>query len=104
MTDLDATLVKAHRGNIERYRRLLRSRLTEVEREFLERRLAEERSALHRLLARNPSLVGLPSSKLGRSVLAAHAPGESRGSQLARAGARTQREHQQCGERAAATP
>jgi hypothetical protein len=38
--------VRAHQGNIARYRRLLRTQLTELERDYIERRLAEERLAL----------------------------------------------------------
>jgi hypothetical protein len=33
--------------NIERYERLLRTPLTELERDFIQRRLLEERKALH---------------------------------------------------------
>ena len=36
----------AHRQNIDRYRRLLRTSLTALERDFIERRTAEEQSAL----------------------------------------------------------
>jgi hypothetical protein len=37
------------RSNIRRYRRLLETRLTDLERQYVERRLAEEHGALHRL-------------------------------------------------------
>jgi len=39
-------LVFAHRTNIEKYRRLLRTHLTDIEREFVERRLGEEEALL----------------------------------------------------------
>lgn len=39
----------AYRRNMDRYRRLLRTRLTEPEREYIERRLFEEQSALETL-------------------------------------------------------
>jgi len=39
----------AHRKNIERYQRLLKTYLTDVERRFVEQRLAEERAALQRI-------------------------------------------------------
>lgn len=42
----------AHEANIERYRRLLRTYLTDTERAFVERRLAEEQSALQQLTRR----------------------------------------------------
>ncbi|MDH2406942.1 hypothetical protein QCM77_45055 [Bradyrhizobium sp. SSUT18] len=38
------------RNNIQRYRRLLRTRLTEFERQFVKKRLSEERSELERLV------------------------------------------------------
>jgi hypothetical protein len=36
----------SHRENIARYERLLRTYLTDIERNWIERRLAEERAAL----------------------------------------------------------
>jgi hypothetical protein len=39
-------LVFAHRANIEKYRRLLKTHLTDIEREFIERRLGEEKALL----------------------------------------------------------
>lgn len=44
--DVKIALIQAHRSNIQRYRGLLRTRLTEVERRFIERRISEEQSAL----------------------------------------------------------
>jgi hypothetical protein len=38
-------------NNISRYRRLLKTQLTEFERQFIERRLSEERSAMEKLAA-----------------------------------------------------
>ena len=37
----------SHQANVERYRRLLRTPLTDIEREYVRRRLAEERWACH---------------------------------------------------------
>jgi hypothetical protein len=51
MSDLDAIRIAVHENNINRYRRLLRTRLTEIEREYVERRLGEERHALALLVA-----------------------------------------------------
>jgi hypothetical protein len=42
----------AHRQNLARYRRLLATHLTAEERRFVERRVAEEQSALQRLCGR----------------------------------------------------
>ena len=43
--------LRTHRNNIIRYRRLLKTELTEIERTFIERRLSEERSAFESLAA-----------------------------------------------------
>ena len=51
MIDEKFALLRMHRNNIARYRRLLKTKLTEYERQFIERRLSEERSALERLAA-----------------------------------------------------
>jgi hypothetical protein len=40
---------RAHENNIARYRRLLQTRLPDVERHFIESRLAEEQTALSML-------------------------------------------------------
>lgn len=45
----------AHRDNVNRYRRMLRTPLTELERHFVERRLAEEHDALHDRVANEHS-------------------------------------------------
>lgn len=51
---IDETLarLRAHRNNILRYRRLLTTNLTQLERDYVERRLAEEEDAMHDLSAR----------------------------------------------------
>ncbi|MGY4626270.1 hypothetical protein [Bradyrhizobium sp. USDA 4486] len=46
MLDEDLARIRAHRNNIFRYRRLLKTRLSDLERQFIERRLSEERAAL----------------------------------------------------------
>src|SRR5262249_53274514 len=43
--------LQAHRQNIARYRSLLRTQLTEIERAFIDRRIAEEETAMRRLSA-----------------------------------------------------
>jgi hypothetical protein len=49
MIDENLARLRAHRQNIERYRRLLETNLTVLERDFVERRITEEESALDRL-------------------------------------------------------
>jgi len=49
MTDEKFALLRTHLNNISRYRRLLKTKLTEFERQFIERRLSEERSEMERL-------------------------------------------------------
>jgi hypothetical protein len=51
MTDEKFALLRTHCNNINRYRRLLKTKLTELERQFIERRLSEERSTMERLAA-----------------------------------------------------
>jgi hypothetical protein len=50
MKDMERALLAAHRGNVQRYRRMLASRLTEFEREFVEHRLFEVEDAIRQLL------------------------------------------------------
>ena len=51
MIDEKLALLRTHRNNISRYHRLLKTELTEFERQFIERRLSEERSAMENLAA-----------------------------------------------------
>lgn len=62
MSNLDTILITAHRGNIRRYKRLLRTHLTELERSFVLRRMDEEKSALQDLLRKqgNPQAQPFP--------------------------------------------
>jgi hypothetical protein len=46
MIDDSLALIRTRRNNIHRYRRLLRTELTDLEREFVERRISEEEAAL----------------------------------------------------------
>ena len=54
MIDEKFALLRTHRNNIARYRRLLKTKLTEYERQFIERRLSGERSAMEKLAASWP--------------------------------------------------
>ncbi|WGR73322.1 MULTISPECIES: hypothetical protein [unclassified Bradyrhizobium] len=51
MLDEYLARIRAHRNNIHRCRRLLKSNLSDVERPFIERRLTEEQTALESLSA-----------------------------------------------------
>ena len=65
MIDEGSTRLRAHRSNIYRYRGLLKTRLTDLERQYLERRLSEELTAMEMLSASNLS-VGLGTSVAAR--------------------------------------
>jgi hypothetical protein len=66
--------LRAHHSNVQRYRQLLKTMLTDLERKFIERRLLEEESAIESLSVtipfsfkdRRPRQGGAPAS---------HAPG-----------------------------
>jgi hypothetical protein len=47
--DLRGASMRAHRANIRRYKRILQTNLTDLERQFVVRRLAEEQSAIRKL-------------------------------------------------------
>jgi hypothetical protein len=49
MIDEQLARLRTHRNNIARYRRLLKTKLSDVERQFVERRLSKEQSDFERL-------------------------------------------------------
>jgi hypothetical protein len=49
MIDYQLARMQTYRSNIYRYRKLLQTKLSELERDFVERRLAEEQSSLEHL-------------------------------------------------------
>jgi hypothetical protein len=51
MIDENLARLRTHRNNISRYRGLLKTQLTDCERQFIEKRLLEERIAMERLAA-----------------------------------------------------
>ncbi len=69
MLDENLARIRAHRNNIHRYRRLLKTRLSQLERQFIERRLAEEQSALEGLTAATFPVgfraTGVPAEAMG---------------------------------------
>nr|WP_179736786.1 MULTISPECIES: hypothetical protein [unclassified Bradyrhizobium] len=61
MLDENLARIRVHRNNIRRYRSLLETRLSEPERQFIERRISEERSALEALTSETfPIALTLP--------------------------------------------
>jgi hypothetical protein len=69
MLDENLARLRAHRSNIHRYRRLLATRLTELERGYIEKRLNEELASLEELSA-TTFLFSLP---MRRQAAANHA-------------------------------
>ena len=55
MLDVVSARLRTLRSNIARYRRLLETNLTELEREYIERRLSEEQSNLEALEVGSPN-------------------------------------------------
>jgi hypothetical protein len=49
MLNLASARLRTHSNNIARYRRLLETNLTDLEREYIQRRLSEEQSNLETL-------------------------------------------------------
>jgi hypothetical protein len=49
MTEKDCARLQAHKSNIGRYRRLLETNVSEIERTFIEKRISEELSQLRSL-------------------------------------------------------
>ena len=63
MLDQDLARIRAHRNNLSRYRGLLKTKLSDVERQYIERRIAEEQAALKALAADAlPAAFTLPKS------------------------------------------
>jgi len=63
MIDEELARLRTHRNNIARYRRLLKTELTNFERQFIEKRLSEEQSDFKRLAAGTfPIALTLPTA------------------------------------------
>jgi hypothetical protein len=66
MIDENPARLRTHRNNnISRYRRLLQTQLTLLERDFVEQRLSEEEAALHRLASNTFPLSGCADATSG---------------------------------------
>ena len=62
MLEQNLARLRAHRNNMHRYRRLLETRLSEVERAYITRRLEEEKAAAEAIL-QSAFPVALPAAK-----------------------------------------
>lgn len=51
MFEQNLARIRTHRNNIHRYRMLLRTELSDLERDFIDRRMTEEQAALDALVA-----------------------------------------------------
>ncbi|HET7886804.1 MAG TPA: hypothetical protein VFL62_11305 [Bradyrhizobium sp.] len=61
-TGFELARIRTHRSNIHRYRRLLRTKLSDLERDFIERRMAHEQAALDALVAETlPAAFTIPN-------------------------------------------
>lgn len=67
MIDENLARLRAHRNNIHRYRRLLATQLTELERDYIERRLNEEQTAMVALSSETFSFTLPTTRQLRRS-------------------------------------
>ncbi len=54
MTDLRSAKILTHQRNIQRYARLLATELTDLERQYLHKRIAEEQAELERWAFQSP--------------------------------------------------
>ena len=59
MIDFRTAKILGHRRNIQRYARLLAGELTELERQYLHKRIAEEQAELERLQESQPQQAGV---------------------------------------------
>lgn len=66
-SDHENALRWAHRANIDRYRRILATPLTETERQFVQNRLAEEQRAMERLGRGQDAVAALAQARLARN-------------------------------------
>lgn len=62
MLDEKLARIRAHRNNIHRYRSLLETQLSDIERQYIERRLSEENTALEALTSQTfPITLAMPT-------------------------------------------
>ena len=63
MLDEDFARIRAHRNNIHRYRSLLKTKLSDLERRFIERRMAEETASLEALTSETFPIAFVPPQR-----------------------------------------
>jgi hypothetical protein len=68
MIDFNTARVRGHRRNIERYCRLLATELTDIERQYLHKRIAEEHAQLERLEKRQAGTPSLSTLVIGAAT------------------------------------
>ena len=66
MTEMTLERLRAHRNNIDRYQRLLATRLSDLERAYIARRLTEERVCVESLLQK--ALPDRLSTRVGEAM------------------------------------
>ena len=72
MFEANLARIRTHRNNIHRYRGLLRTELSDLERAFIEKRMAEEQGALDALVAETfPVTFPLPKDLSSSSTMRA---------------------------------
>jgi hypothetical protein len=71
MIDEQLTRLRSYRNSIDRYRRLLKTNLTELERRYVEKRLSEQQLAFEKLAASTfPLTFKMPEPQQQRSPAA----------------------------------
>jgi hypothetical protein len=72
MFEANLARIRTHRNHIHRYRGLLRTELSELERAFIEKRMADEQTALDALVAETfPVTFPLPKDSSSSSTMRA---------------------------------
>lgn len=74
MLNEDFARIRAHRNNIHRYRSLLKTHLSDLERQFIERRLSEETASLEALTSETFPIAMTTSEKWAAQANAGVAP------------------------------
>jgi len=70
MFDETLARIRTHRNNIDRYRTLLRTNLSDLEHDFIERRMADEQADLDALAAETfPATLPLPKDPSSTSSI-----------------------------------
>ena len=65
---MDDVRLTAHQKNIERYQDLLETKLNEIERQYIDKRISEERLAMEALQLMSPAIAGHGGINLPRAL------------------------------------